>query len=249
VSLFDAPPFAALSYCWGALNDQVRITVNGLGYQVTSNLHAALTRLRKDGVERVWVDAICINQQDLEERSHQVKRMGAIYQEAYQVVVWLGNAQDEADKDIASLSITYDSIFGPARWSISARRAFYHLLLKPYWTRVWIIQEIASASNIVVFCGPHKISWESLEELSHPSFNVGEEGIKNQESIARLQNLLQSRNDRLNTKPVRLIDAISRSRHALSTDPKDKIYGLLGLAYDGAIFIPEPNYRQSVEDT
>ena len=248
VPLSEALPFAALSYCWGELSDQVSMTVNGLRFPVTRNLHSALKRIRREGVERVWVDAICINQQDPEERSHQIRRMGAIYQEANEVAVWLDDAQHMTEEDINSLSAK-DTAIAYQVQSSSAQRAFHQLLLKPYWTRVWIIQELAAASNITIFCGHHKILWETLEELSSFAFTAGMEGIKSEELRARFQNLLQFRDDRLNSKPVRLLEAIYRSRYALSTDPKDKIYGLLGLVYDGGTFIPEPNYRQSVEDT
>jgi hypothetical protein len=121
--------------------------------------------------------------------------------------------------------------------------------LKPYWSRVWIIQELAAASKITVFYDNYKLLWETLEKVSHLAFTAGMERIESEELRAKFRNLLQFRNDRLDTKPVRLLKAIYRSRYALSTDPKDKIYGLLGLVYDGGAFIPEPNYHQSVEDT
>ena len=59
--------------------------------------------------------------------------------------------------------------------SNSAQRAFHQLLLKPYWTRVWIIQELTAASNIIVFCGQHKLLWETLEKLSYTAFPAGPE--------------------------------------------------------------------------
>lgn len=238
----------ALSYCWGKLNDKVSITVDGLGVPITANLHSALKRLRAERVERVWVDALCINQQDDEERSHEVKRMGAIFQEANQVAVWLGDAQDITEEDINSLSAENTAI-GYQVQSNSAQRAFLRLLLKPYWTRVWIIQELAAASRITIFCGHYKLLWETLKKFSLPTFTTGIDGINSDELKSRFQNLLQFRIDRYATRPVRLLEALSRSHYALSMDPKDKIYGLLGLAYDGAVFIPEPNYSQLVEET
>ena len=248
MSLFKAPPFAALSYCWGELSDKVSITVNGLRFPVTANLHLALRRLRAERVERVWVDALCINQQDDEERSHQVRRMGTIFQKANQVAVWLGDAQDMTEEDIKTLSAEHTAIAYQVQPG-SAQRAFLRLLLKPYWTRVWIIQELAAASKITIFCGCYKLSWETLERFSRPTFTAGIDGTDSDELKARFQNLLQFRIDRLSIKPVRLLEALYRSRYALSTDPKDKIYGLLGLTHDGDVFIPEPNYSQSVEET
>jgi hypothetical protein len=77
------------------------------------------------------VDAICINQQDPEERSHQIKRMGTIYQEANQVAVWLGDAQDMTEEDINTLSAK-DTAIAYQVQSNSAQRAFHQLLLNPY---------------------------------------------------------------------------------------------------------------------
>ena len=85
------------------------------------------------------MDALCINQQDDEERSHQVRRMGVIFQKANQVAVWLGDAQDMTEEDIKTLSAEHIAMAYQVQ-SGSAQSAFLRLLLKPYWTRVWIIQ-------------------------------------------------------------------------------------------------------------
>ena len=230
------------------MSDKLSITVNGLSVPVTANLHSALRRLRAERVECVWVDALCINQQDDEERSHQVRRMDAIFQSANQVAVWLGDAQDMAEADINTLSAEDTAITYHVQ-SSSAQRAFLRLLLKPYWTRVWIIQELAAASKITVFCGQYKLLWKTFEQISRSTFTASIGGTDSDKLKERFQNLLQFRTDRLDMEPVRLLEALYRSRYALSTDPKDKIYGLLGLAHDGDIFIPEPNYSQSVEET
>lgn len=71
--------------------------VDGLEFDVTSNLEAALRALRSRGHKKVWVDALCINQKDLTERSLQVLRMGIIYSKAKNVLVWLGPASKESD--------------------------------------------------------------------------------------------------------------------------------------------------------
>lgn len=102
--LFQAPPFTALSYCWGDMAIRVPIRVNQKNMAVTSNLHAALTRLRSDRVEAVWIDALCLSQADKEERSIQIGRMSAIYKRAKQVAVWLGEADGISEIEITALS-------------------------------------------------------------------------------------------------------------------------------------------------
>jgi hypothetical protein len=98
VDLDQAPPYIALSYTWGDPNDPLPIVIDGIVVKVTRNLHSALTNLREDLVARpLWVDAICIDQSDDDEKSKQVQLMGKIYQEALHVMVWLGPADDTSD--------------------------------------------------------------------------------------------------------------------------------------------------------
>jgi len=93
--LDDKPEYEALSYAWGDADDTVPVEVEGCSVPITKNLHSALKHLQLEVEERVlWVDALCINQTDLRERMHQVSRMGSVYGQASQVVVWLGEGWD-----------------------------------------------------------------------------------------------------------------------------------------------------------
>ncbi|KAF1817380.1 heterokaryon incompatibility, partial [Eremomyces bilateralis CBS 781.70] len=83
--------YEAISYVWGAAEHSTKVIVNNERVKVRQNLHLALQSLRyQDSARTVWVDAICINQNNNKERSHQVDLMRNIYQGADQVVVWLG---------------------------------------------------------------------------------------------------------------------------------------------------------------
>jgi hypothetical protein len=88
----DHAGYEALSYCWGNTNNSKAIQLSGQQFRVTSNLYAALKRLRHkyDKIRTLWVDAICINQQDPIERAWQVQMMGYVYAKASKVIVWLG---------------------------------------------------------------------------------------------------------------------------------------------------------------
>lgn len=89
--LNDGLEFEALSYTWGDAADRLCIEANGEAILVTKNLATALVYLRKDsGARYLWIDAICINQNDIDERSRQVALMGKIYQSARLVVSWIG---------------------------------------------------------------------------------------------------------------------------------------------------------------
>jgi hypothetical protein len=96
--LAQAPNFNALSYCWGDPQDPKLILLDGISVPVTKNLHSALLKLRRNSkVINYWVDAICINQQDNEEKSWQVQMMKDIYRHAQRVTVWLGPSDAQTD--------------------------------------------------------------------------------------------------------------------------------------------------------
>ncbi|KAK8024690.1 hypothetical protein PG990_002513 [Apiospora arundinis] len=99
VNLSDAPDFEALSYVWGDIQNTIEILCNGHPVRVTANLHDALKQLRNaDGRPRtLWVDALCINQMDLDEKSAQIRIMHRIYQACRRCVVWLGRADEHTD--------------------------------------------------------------------------------------------------------------------------------------------------------
>jgi hypothetical protein len=218
--------------------------MNGFEIPVTLNLHAALRRLRAQGTELVWVDFLCINQEDSEEKSIQIRRMGTIYRKAKKVAVWLGDTQDIEADDITSLCAE-DANTANHTLSVSARRALMQLLSRPYWTRMWIIQELAAASSIVILCGCHQLSWEVF---SNAGLIAAVDKTTGNEPKTRFQQINKFRVDKLRRNPISLLEALYRSQSALSTDPKDKLYALLGLVFDGDTFILEPNYALSKEE-
>ncbi|KAI4596187.1 hypothetical protein KJ359_005694 [Pestalotiopsis sp. 9143b] len=102
VRLSDALEYRALSYCWGDASKQSTIICNGHRLPATPNLVAALRCLLSKGKANnlsltFWVDSICINQRNNEEKRVQVVLMGDIYRQALQVLVWLGPASDSSD--------------------------------------------------------------------------------------------------------------------------------------------------------
>jgi hypothetical protein len=97
----DAHQYEALSYAWGTSDNSRIIWIEfetlSIEVQVTQNLHAALIRLRNPYFERnLWIDALCINQEDDGEKAHQVGAMARIYGLAQRVVVWLGEERDDS---------------------------------------------------------------------------------------------------------------------------------------------------------
>ena len=102
VSLSDQPEYAALSYVWGSKENQQIVTLDGCPFYVNLNLFTALRRLRahndaETGI--IWIDAICINQDDSDEKAWQVELMGSIYKSCSQVYIWLGEWKDDISED------------------------------------------------------------------------------------------------------------------------------------------------------
>jgi hypothetical protein len=131
VSLADSPSFTALSYVWGEAEPRTTIFCDGHQLVITPNCFDALYVLRKRyGRLSIWVDAICINQQDDDEKSAQVSLMEDIYSWAENVYVWLGRATLESDAAIKYFTIA-PKHHGCVRGAdVSARSFWSHLKLK-----------------------------------------------------------------------------------------------------------------------
>jgi len=174
--------YAALSYVWGDEKNKSTIIVNGHEMKVTRSLGAALRAFR-DGSEfhsnvGLWVDAICINQTDVEERGRQVRKMRDIYGKAWTVIAWLGEEGEQSDKAIQlvqSLSEFHNTVTSSGSDLVSRLSenpsylvngswyALNRLMARPYWYRLWIIQEIVmGASTMVLRCGTSSIDWNSF---------------------------------------------------------------------------------------
>ncbi|KAG6354961.1 hypothetical protein INS49_004042 [Diaporthe citri] len=152
------PQYDALSYVWGQEQCQTPAFVNGRPVTVTSNLDIALRYFRHQHDEKtLWVDAVCINQKDNMEKGPQVQMMGQIYSKAAQVLVWLGPAADGSDELLERMSqgLTEEEIADP-----TLQNASLALMGQPWFTRIWVQQEIAlAARDPTMRCGRHALSW------------------------------------------------------------------------------------------
>jgi hypothetical protein len=183
----NSPPrYEALSYTWGSAEDPVAIYVEKGTLPVTQNLAGALQHLRYSDRPRIlWVDAICVNQQDLEERSQQVPRMADIYTLAESVVVWLGPEGDDSSWALRTLNNIGSMVdadwteitmrpsdeavaAGELHWADqNATMLFksgelvpaHHLLGRTWFERLWIRQEIMLATKAVLICGFNTMPW------------------------------------------------------------------------------------------
>ncbi|SPJ71724.1 uncharacterized protein FTOL_01452 [Fusarium torulosum] len=246
----DCPDeYEALSYVWGSPKDPRSITVEGEAKDVTQNLESALRHLRhEDRPRTIWVDALCINQNDVQEKTLQVRQMGSIYSMASLVLVWLGPGENHSDtvRTIRKFAANRD-----LHWNDTEdRRNFfmlYFFLSRDWWSRVWTVQELVLAKRVTYQCG-----WESLPEsdihnmaLSF-SFHTSQNRCCHPDSMpgdrlatsigpelgATMERLLRLIKFQQQTKKTPLpFDQVSlefKIREA--TDPRDKVYGFLGIS-------------------
>jgi hypothetical protein len=113
------PTYEALSYVWGEDSDSLsrHISCSGVEIPITRNCYDALRTLHRHfGVRSIWVDAICINQDNVEEKEHQIPLMRDIYGSARRVFIWLGNGTKESDEAFTWITreSAFDSVLGVA---------------------------------------------------------------------------------------------------------------------------------------
>lgn len=332
-NLDSYPDYIALSYTWGDPMDTVPVLGDGKIVDVTRNLKNALWQLREDRKKivrqkhsglrcsqslRFWIDALCINQLDQEEKSFQVKLMAEIYERAYHVFAWLGPADVNTDmvidylnrigeiaeacgmdegykqyvptwldmllipehrqssstyirfqrSDGTSFSVPrlvlkslFDSISGSAGQEdllpLGSMKKFF---ARPWWGRIWVLQEITSAKEANFLCGFKTINktrcsafinaYSTLWEVLIVAFRR-HPGFLNQYQLEVTLNLFQHRPNvmlsmsRVNQQVGFCLAALLRAtcvgsinldrhgpHHLEPTRPKDKIFALLGLAKD-----------------
>lgn len=175
ISLGDESiPFYALSYVWGDPTDTTIINVNNVYVPVTKSLAGALASLQNRLAPRlskqsIWADAICINQQDIAERTQQVQLMADIYSTARHVVVWLGDGNRHTDLAIRMMGSPgfcagLDDGRIPTHDEIKADVVFKHDLCKrQWWQRLWVRQEFVLATRYPYFgCGSSFVAWPDL---------------------------------------------------------------------------------------
>lgn len=119
-----------------------------------------------------------------------------------------------------------------------------------YWKGVWVIQEITVARKVSILYGDHRLRWEdvatTLRKLLENLSTFSDKCTATAEAIKCVVHLLKFRGRYLERDTISLFDALVWSRRALSTDPRDKIFALLGLCHDGRTFVPVPNYKQDL---
>lgn len=268
--------YEALSYYWGQDEARTPITIQSatskqfrderlgwenysLGkYHIRPNLHAALLHLRlPDRKTVLWVDALCIDQENADEKTKQVSRMHEIYSEARNVCVWLGNPKSfdakrtiefmrEIVLDLGTLDQLVVSTQAADQWM-----SLINLMKNRWFSRRWVVQELALAKDASVHCGHEVINWidfkdavalfgtkhdqiKKLLKSTRQSEMIGDMRALGANTLVDVTNNLFRRSDQ-----GKILERLSSLEVLVSTllafeakDPKDTIYAVLSIAKD-----------------
>ncbi|KAI0547979.1 heterokaryon incompatibility protein-domain-containing protein [Xylaria curta] len=260
ISLDDEPHFDALSYMWGAPWPTYDIKViyspeRSMRYPIGYNLRRALDDLRLPDRPRVlWVDAICINQADHAEREQHVRLMRRIFSAAQRVCAWIDHRVVptlDVFVDLQKLgeSVEIEDFYDPEYWYPVA-----DIFRNPYWRRLWIQQELVLAKKIDIYCCRHLFDGQKLLLFQQNASVVGLSRQPVNDPRARFPSgtfyggILRARHaiswarrrsqdssgPGLPPRQQRgsLVHLFTQSLELMMTDPKDRVYGVLGLATD-----------------
>lgn len=267
------PRYEALSYAWGTVYHQDSIYIEEQPKLVTVSLYEALQHLRHTARERVmWIDAVCIDQSSLEERSHQVGMMSDIFSRALNTTIWLGKGSDEcalAMKMLERMGGDSDLHLNPALTphveiedeSLLSTRVvagMERFFCAPWWSRVWTLQEYVLSRQTTFQCGPFLLDGQVLQNACnvwyrHTNLDLCCRHFTQNHADRQNLYLYQGRLAdvvfvRAFFNTLRLPQIIGRFLTRLVTDPRDKIYGMLGLArgiYEKAVVA---DYSKSTEE-
>lgn len=244
---------------------KIRLRVDGANFYITENLHGALRQMRLESKARVlWADAICINQEDDKEKSAQVAMMAQIYKGGLRTLAWLGEADHRTHKAFKFLKycaepLTWDTTSSSSRnesstsdmdsgnsYTSNAPTIFRWLpalwdyfrngrlivsvesiVGRPYFRRAWVIQEIVKSRSVLCMCGKFVISCKDLMDgVSEVTADV-----RGTDSLNALDDIWGYLDD------YDLMEVVMMASPTQASDPRDKLYGLVGLVPDGAMTV------------
>jgi hypothetical protein len=250
--------FETLSYVWGSQDESFPIVCNDKLFWVHHNLHTALPYLARraevDKLPPIWIDAICINQNDDEEKIVQIRSMNQIYRRASRMWIWLGitECQDWIPEAVSNLLRLNDlnkdprylyRVRGTSAETVldpSVRKAIMHLIVNPRYRRLWVTQELVLSTYAVALCGEHEISIDTLEDAQQCWLQIANDlDLSTDETydvvksnrifLAVSYGRQLSKATSIEKIATYLIDVAILSSYQQCLQPRDRVLGLLGL--------------------
>ncbi|KAK3691132.1 hypothetical protein LTR37_018836 [Vermiconidia calcicola] len=248
--LSGLPVYDAISYRWGKDSKSTALLCDDAQIPITPEVAGMLQQLRSTQcTQRLWIDAICIDQQMKTERTDQVKLMHHVYRQAAETTIWLGE-EDHATTGAFALINELDVIIERA-WTSSGHErwpAFEEmqrsglpsqedvrwsnlqmLLLHPWFTRTWVLQEACLSTSLWVQKGSFRISWQKLLRII---LTLYYSSTSDYFQIRLNTSFNLSRFCLLGRDGTDLLSLLSLTTGMASSDEKDKIFALVGLASD-----------------
>ena len=263
--------YTALSYTWGPPIFDVEFHFGEKGFiKITSSLASALRNLRSEHESVfLWIDQICIDQSNIREKEQQIPLMGLIYTHATNTVIWLGD-EDDSDPQLAfdllrkvhsrlqlfegSLQPTdLERLFLPQLHSSAAPEwlEVAKLFQRDWFFRLWVIQEAVLSRDLYIRCGKAVAPWDDLSVWCETIRDSGIAALLDalhitpgaKSGILTVHELSSYRTyDQTHANQSTLLDTLVMSRYAKASNPKDKVYGVLGMSAADIL----PSYSDSV---
>jgi hypothetical protein len=271
-SLKKPPPYEAISYRWGSSAITSAIAIGDTYLGITDSIAAILKAMAPhSGYRYLWIDFVCINQEDLFEKDSQISLMREIYSQAAHVIAYLGDAPGNDNALLQDflprlpkflVTASLDRLINqssptPFDEDPEGGRAMQRLLANDYWSRVWIIQELVLANSISILYGGSAMEWDLFSSavrairvqydgswamrLDMPNFHQLLMASNRVGNIVDIQELLRKQGTKLH-----LSDVVLLSSQSLCTNPEDKVNGLLGLSSNVEDVDVQPDHRRPV---
>ncbi|KAH5157759.1 hypothetical protein HBH69_075160 [Parastagonospora nodorum] len=269
VSLDDPPSYHAVSYVWGSSKLEKRIRIGSSVLMVTNNCYRVLSSLRKKNLPRFcWIDACCIDQASMDERSLQVGMMGDVYSMATRTIVWLGDADlDSKHDDAGAIRFIKEFAHGSTQdeyHTVEEKKQYIKAFMdKPWFHRVWTVQEFALSKKCLIMCG--KTWLEAQDLMKFLDYKQNKNQVLSKFHRVRLHQQMwkdvharqaahnksaPSRDDTAHHAETKSLASCSAlliaTRPQSSTNPRDKIFAFRGILEILDIQLPRPNYLSPV---
>lgn len=260
VSLDQLPcEYVAISYCWGDPTPIDRVWCYDRRYLNIASSAGSVLRamIATKAPGYIWIDALCIDQTNNREKAEQVRLMREVYATAKKVIAWLGESTSDSVEALNFVIRLKDTLLGlhqaghpitpgnlfqkplcdyPSfRW-----KALIHFLQRPWFHRIWIIQEVATAASVQIICGDRETEWGIVAAVV---VDLQRNGLGRLLRVARecspprdyqsIQCVYSFRRHIRLGSPLTLEAALHKSRIFEATDARDKVFALLGVVSDG----------------
>ena len=276
INVERSPPYYALSYVWGSAIKGYTLETSQGPIGITASLCSALRRIRKsDEVMYVWVDAVCINQEDDHEKASQIRMLPNIFQSAEIVLCWIGEERDESTAAIQTLLQIRTFELAPQKWPAQLPSipetwkdglppinddiwwSIQNLFEREWFSRVWVIQEVVLAKELKLICGNYEVDWNDIMKAVDICLDDQDGPLPTDCSLRQIMpsfnpvhtlGLTKRAFENQNlSKRFNLLSLLDVFTHSKSTELCDKIFALLGIASDSNATVFNPDYSSSID--